>query len=115
MNKDISNFGVGFVLTGLAIIVVGVGLYLTPKATTPVAPVQEVTVTEDLGVVVSSQVVATSFNESPKTQVITTKASLVIGGVHSFVIGDTSTIDYYNTGVTYFCTSRVNYCHRILW
>ena len=65
---------------------------------------------KEVGSVISSDDVSTSWNDSVRSKVITDKGVFNIRGVQSFVIGDTALIRTYENGRRYLCVSSDTWC-----
>ncbi len=69
------------------------------------------TTTVDIGTVVDTSTMTTSFNEAQRMMIKTSRYNVVVFGYHSVKIGDKVTIkSYSNDGNKYLCVESSNEC-----
>ena len=73
----------------------------------------EITEEINVGGIVSSTEISTSWNDSVRSTVIAEKGSFNIKGVLSFIRGDTAFIRTYENGKRVLCISSDEWCKRV--
>ena len=68
----------------------------------------------DAGKVLNAQEITTSFNDSQRTRIETTKGVFTVNGVVSVFKDKTATVDAYDNGNSYLCIESKSSCPAIL-
>lgn len=77
------------------------------------ASAKNLTETIDVGIVLTADIVPTSFNEAIKTTIKTDKGVFTVRGLPSVFVGDTAKINKYDNGSSYLCLSSWDACYRV--